>query len=210
MKHTIKAQDVKPGMEIEWKFGGYYTRCVVGLVQKENLSYPAYSIRAVGSAAGWKTFSAGHEVTVLKEAQPPEPTAFGACVKVEGVKYVRIDHREYSSLDYQPWMDSFEGSYSHWNQLTSLGTVHVINADPFATPARDDAEPRVWERWEDVPDETKVDLANSNGEYVYRKVLDYIQFSPSCEHFRDSDNLWMPSSLTADYMYLCAPFTEVL
>lgn len=131
MTRKIKAQDIKPGMEIEWKRGGYYTRCVVGLVQKEDLYYPAYSIRAVGSSAGWKIFSEGEEVTVLKEAQPPDPTAFGACVEVAGVKYVRCDDDELE------WKSSDGAGWWRWSDLCDKGHVTVVNADPFATVQAD-------------------------------------------------------------------------
>lgn len=126
MTRKIKAQDIKPGMEIEWKYGGYYTRCVVGLVEKENLSYLAYSIRAVGSSAGWRIFSEGDEVTVLNEAQPPEPTEFGACVEVAGVKYVRCDD------DALMWKAPDNAGWWSWSDLCDKGHVTVINADPFA------------------------------------------------------------------------------
>lgn len=126
MTRKIKAQDVKPGMEIEWKYGGYYTRCVVRLVQKENFFHPAYSIRAVGSSAGWKIFSEGDEVTVLKEPQPEEPPAFGACVEVAGVKYVRCDD------DDLEWMSSVGAGWWRWSDLCDKGHVTVVNADPFA------------------------------------------------------------------------------
>lgn len=135
MTRKIKAQDIKPGMEIEWKYGGYYTRCVVRLVQKENFFYPAYSIRAVGSSAGWKTFHEGEEVTVLKEAQPEEPTAFGACVEVCGVKYVCVDD------DYLAWKGTEDFGWWGWSDLCDKGHVTVINPDPFAT-VQAEKEPR--------------------------------------------------------------------
>lgn len=166
MTRKIKAQDVKPGMEIEWKRGGYYTRCVVGLVQKEDLSYSAYSIRAVGSSAGWKIFSEGEEVTVLKEAQPDEPTAFGACVEAGGVWFVRLDVRDFSDPDFQPWQ-SESLIQCTWEDICAQGPVTIINADPFATPAQNDTDPRVWERWEDVPQMTAVQVQGL--ESLFRK-----------------------------------------
>lgn len=191
MTRKIKAQDVKPGMEIEWKCGGYYTRCVVGLVQRENLSYPAYSIRAVGSAAGWKTFSAGHEVTVLKEDQPPEPTAFGACVEVAGVKYVRCDddELEWKGIEVFGWWG--------WGSLCDKGHVTVINPDPFTNT--EPREPRVWKRWADVPEMTPVRVSGTA--LLYRKVGDRIECGRS--------ESWVPSFADEHDLNEYSPFTEV-
>lgn len=192
----IKAQDVKPGMEIEWKHGGYYTRCVVGLVEKENLSYPAYSIRAVGSSAGWKIFSEGDEVTVLKEAQPPEPTAFGACVEAGGVKYVRCDD------DDLKWKSSDGTGWWGWSDFCDKGHVTVVNADPFASTGQ--REPRVWDRWEDVPDMTAVHGAGFEGEepLYHRKNRNHIE-----KMFSNGD--WMPSVLNHRALDSEGPWTAV-
>lgn len=197
MRH-IKAAEVREGMEIEWKYGGYYTRCVVGLVQRENLSYPAYSIRAVGSSAGWKIFSEGEEVTVLKEPQPEEPTAFGACVEVAGVKYVRAGSDAWSwTADETPHEDA---SLCDWWCLTNQGHVTVINPDPFAT-VQAEPEPRVWDRWEYVPQMTAVHIGSSS--LTYRKNMGVVEVSAR-------NILWAKSSQPNGYIELSAPFTEVL
>lgn len=198
MTRKIKASEVREGMEIEWKHGGYYTRCVVGLVQRENLSYPAYSIRAVESSAGGKIFSEGEEVTVLKEAQPEEPTAFGACVEVGGVKYVRIDSRSYAVETYCPWMDEGDSGYYRWDQITNLGHVTVINPDPFANTGQ--RGPRVWDRWADVPEMTPVRM--SGIETPYRKVGGRIECKPV--------SAWEPSVTDEHELNKYSPFTEVL
>lgn len=192
MTRQIEASEVREGMEIEWKYGGYYTRCVVGLVQRENLSYPAYSIRAVGSSAGWRTFSEGEEVTVLAEPQPEEPTAFGACVEVAGVKYVLCDDDELK------WKSSDGGGWWGWSDLCDKGHVTVVNADPFANP--EPREPRVWDRWADVPEMTPVRV--SGGETLYRKVGDRIEYRWG--------GSWEPAFADEYDLNKYSPLTEVL
>ena len=196
----IKVQDVKPGMEIEWKHGGYHTKCVVGLMEKENLSYPAYSIRAAGSSAGWKIFSEGAEVTVLSEPQPEEPTAFGAAVEAGGVWFVRLDVRTFKDPDFQPWQ-SESLIQCTWADICEQGPVTIINADPFATPVQGKAEPRKWDRWEDVPDMVEVQPRTASG--LFRRNGDRI------ERLLDK-NGWWTSALTAITLNAIAPFTEEL
>lgn len=184
MTRTIKASEIKPGMEIEWKFGGYYTRCVVGLVQKENLSYPAYSIRAVGSAAGWKTFSPGREVTVLKEAQPEEPTEFGAKIIVDGRRFLRAPLH---SSDSTPWLSHLDGMWRNWSMILAMGPVTVVSdqgcptpVDASWVPGRVDQWPeddtalrahqwRDWDRdiWTWVPSSSMWSCYDESGNYVY-------------------------------------------
>lgn len=199
MTRKIKAHDVKPGQEIEWKYGGYYTRCVVGLVRREDLSYPAFSIRPVGSSAGWKIFSEGDEVTVLKEPQPPEPTAFGAAVEAGGVWFVRLDVRDLSDPDFQPWQ-SESLIQCTWAEVCDQGPVTVVNADPFAT-VQAEKEARVWERWEDVPKLTPVHVSYDI-ETLYRKVGDRIEFRRG--------GSWVPAFADEHDLNKFSPFTEVL
>lgn len=199
MTYKIEARDVKPGMEIEWTDNGWTYSGTISEAQRSGCSRPSMSFQNTDQV--WQHVAADQEVTVLSDPQPEEPTAFGAAVEVAGVKYVRIDHREYSSLDYQPWMDSFEGSYSHWNQLTSLGPVTVVIRDPFATPEMHDAtEFRKWDRWGDVPDMTAVRARNIKG--LFRRNGDRV------ERLLGKD-CWRTSPLTPITLNSVIPFTEV-
>lgn len=69
------------------------------------------------------------KLTILTPAppkQPEEPTAFGACVEVAGVKYVRCDDDELE------WKSSDGDGWWRWSYICGKGPVTVVNADPFA------------------------------------------------------------------------------
>lgn len=155
MMRQIKASEVREGMEIEWSDGGWYHRGVVAAVTRND------------PGGVWVQSSDGFEMsvepdqafTVLSESQPDEPTAFGACVEVAGVKYVRCDEHE------PAWVSNDDHKWSYWADILDAGPVTVLNADPFAST--EPREPRVWDRWEDVPQMTAVHVRGL--ESLFRK-----------------------------------------
>lgn len=146
MTRKIKAQDLKPGMKIEWTEYGWTHSGTVSEVQDPNRSSLFISFRAADEL--WMCVDKDLKVTVLKDPQPEEPTAFGACVEVAGVKYVRCDDDELE------WKSSAGDGWWGWIDLCDKGHVTVVNPDPFASA--EPREPRVWDRWEDVPQMTAV------------------------------------------------------
>ena len=192
MTRKIKAQDLKPGMKIEWTEYGWTHSGTVSEVQDPNRSSLFISFRAADEL--WMCVDKDLKVTVLKEPQPEEPTAFGACVKAGEVRFFRINTR--GAL--RPWLSDGGGSRS-WNELLSFGPVVIMCADPFATPAQNDTDPQVWARWEDVPDMTPVRSTTGN---VYRKAPDGTELQTLAGE-------WWPSILATSKIRSLAPFTEV-
>lgn len=194
MTRHIKASEVREGMEIEWSDRGWYHRGVVSTVGRND------------HVGVWVQSSDGFEMsvepdqvfTVLTEPQPDEPTAFGACVEVGGLKYVRIDSRSYAVETYCPWMDEGDSGYYRWDQITNQGHVTVVNADPFASTGP--REPRVWDLWADVPEMTQVRVSVFAPRY--RKVGDRIECKPV--------SAWEPSVTDEYELNKYSPFTEVL
>lgn len=129
MTRKIKASEVREGMEIEWSDRGWYHRGEVATVKRND------------HVGVWVQSSDGFEMsvepdqafTVLGEPQPPEPTAFGACVEVGGMKYVRVDEHE------PAWVSNDDHKWSYWADILDDGHVTVINPDPFARLGARDA-----------------------------------------------------------------------
>lgn len=188
MTRKIKASGVREGMEIEWTSLGWYHRGVVSTVVRND------------HVGVWVQSSDGFEMsvepdqvfTVLAEPQPDEPTAFGACVEVAGVKYVRVDEHE------PAWVSNAGHRWSYWAGILIAGHVTVINADPFANTEQ--REPRVWETWEDVPEMTPVRV--SGIETLYRKAGDRIECKPV--------KAWVPAFADEYDLNKYSPFTEML
>lgn len=186
MTKKIKASEVREGMEIEWTLGWYHRGVVSTVVRNDHVGV-------------WFQSSDGFEmsvepnqaITVLSEPQPDEPTAFGACVEVAGVKYVRCDDDELK------WKPSEGERWRRWSGLCDEGHVTVINPDPFANTEQ--PEPRVWKRWADVPDRVAVRVGVL--ETPYRKAGDRIQ----CRR-----GSWVPSFAGEYDLNKYSPFTEVL
>lgn len=191
----IKAQDLKPGMKIEWTEYGWTHSGIVSEVQDPNRSSLFISFRAADEL--WMCVEKDLKVTVLKEPQPPEPTAFGAAVLAGGVWFVRLDVRGLSDPDFQPWQSESLIQFT-WAEVCDHGPVIVVNADPFASTEQ--REPRVWDRWADVPDRVTVRLTNI--ETPYRKVGDRIECKPV--------KAWEPAFAGECGLNKFSPFTEVL
>lgn len=190
MTREIKASEVREGMEIEWTSRGWFHRGEVSTVKRND------------HAGVWVQSSDGFEMsvepdqafTVLAEPQPEEPTAFGACVEVAGVKYVRCDddHLEWKGADCNGWWG--------WSDLCDKGHVTVVNTDPFASTEQ--REPRVWKRWADVPGLTPVPVRVCGIETLYRKVGDRIECGLG--------GSWRPAYADECDLNKYSPFTEVL
>lgn len=193
MTRQIKAAEVREGMEIRWEEDG----AVITLPVFEVMAADCGRVSFVPESRTPWHVKRDQTVTVLKEPQPDEPTAFGACVEVVGVKYVR------AGSDAWPWTaDETPHEIAcacDWRCLTKQGHVRVINPDPFAN-VQAEPEPRVWERWEDVPDMTAVRSTTGN---VYRKA-------PGGTERQTLAGEWWPSILATRKMRSLAPFTEVL
>lgn len=139
----ITASAVKPGMTIEWSELGIKYTCVVSSIEPARSQI---SQEIMASGGGEATLYNNTMVTVLAEPTPPqpeEPTAFGACVRVDGVEYIRdgVD-----DLWFTPKL--IDCSRNHrWEDITARGQVEVVNPNPFA---------RVEEAPEQTPDAPEV------------------------------------------------------
>lgn len=188
MTRDIKASEVREGMEIEWTSLGWYHRGVVSTVERND-----YAGVWVQSSDGIEMSVEPDQVfTVLSEPQPDEPTAFGACVEVAGVKYVRCDD------DDLKWKSSDGAGWWGWSDLCDKGHVTVINPDPFASTEL--RKPRVWDLWADVPEMTPIRVSEGI-ETLYRKAGDRIE----CRR-RGS---WAPAFADEYNLNNYSPFTEV-
>lgn len=196
MKRHIMASEVREGMEIEWRSRGWYHLGVVSTVVRND------------HAGVWVQSSDGFEMsvepdqvfTVLSESQPEEPTAFGACVEVAGVKYVRNNAEDQGEWEVV-WFSEYrlDGRWANtWEQICERGPVTVINPDPFASTGQ--REPRVWDRWEDVPDHVTVSLTGI--ETPYHKAGGRIECKP--------EKAWEPALAGEHVLNKFSPFTEML
>ena len=197
MTRKIKAQDVKPGMTVEWTDRNWKHS---GTIAKARLLGGAFPFVAFWSAEDkCQTAELDQEVTVLKEAQPEEPNEFGARVVVDGVQFIR------RGGDTTYAWEASSGTCFTWDDLLRLGQVAVVPDQGWTVPTdtpevQAATEPRKWDRWEDVLDmvvvRTKVE------QVVVRRAGDRIE-----RLF--SNNKWKSSFLTARDLNFFAPFTEV-
>ena len=188
MTRKIRASEVREGMEIRWEEDG----AVITLPVFEVMTADCGRVSFVPESRTPWHVKRDQVVTVLREPQPDEPTAFGACVEVAGVKYVRV-------YEYGPaWVSNADQDWNYWAGIIDAGPVTVINANPFTSTGQ--REPRVWDRLADVPDGVTVRLTNI--ETPYRKVGGRIECKPVKE--------W-ELSVTGEYdLNNYSPFTEVL
>lgn len=126
MSETIKANEITPGMVIEWTDRGTFTRLTV---DRYNPSLSA--VRSVGGALRY--LSPDTEVgvvSVLTPPQTPEPETLGARVKAG----YRLFLRAYD--DDCAWLEvtgSIHGVAYTWEEVTEFGPVTVIDGDPSWT-----------------------------------------------------------------------------
>lgn len=187
MTRKIKAQDVKPGMKVEFTREGWTSSGIVDSVWTQGTQTWFYS----QPSNARRYLSSNQEVTVLAEPQSPEPTAFGACVEVAGKKYVRVDEHE------PAWVSNDDHKWDYWADILDAGPVTVINPAPFAST--EPRAPRVWDRWADVPD--RVTVRVSSNALPYRKVGDRIEYRLG--------GSWVPAFSDEHDLNEFSPFTEV-
>lgn len=122
----IMAKDIKCGMTIEWPSEGLTKRAVVKGVR---WTLGSGRVRLVVGGGYVHFLDYVHYVTVVeepKDIQPPEPTAPGARVMVNGVKLVRTNNKKF------PWHYFDDDSFGiTWNGLCGMGQVIIVDADPW-------------------------------------------------------------------------------
>ena len=140
MTRTIKASEVKPGMEVEFTLTRRMTihKNVEGDYSERELEDVSGSIVFVG---------ADTQVTVLSEPQPEEPTAGGARVVVGGRRFLRADG------DSLPWVELDVWEWYWWDYLCNLGQVTVIPDQGWTVPEDTETTPEVPDRIEEWPDD---------------------------------------------------------
>lgn len=142
MTNTIKASEVRPGMEVQFDLSGWDVKGTVATVDVRPHAVWIYTEK-------WCEMSLDLDspVTVLAEPQPEEPTAFGARVVVGGLCFVRR-----GAAHLRPW-ENDAATVFNWREVTRLGEVTVIDADPYWTAPEDAPEtPVVPGRVEEWPE----------------------------------------------------------
>lgn len=145
MTRTIKASEVKPGMEIQWTHAGITTQCIPSHVDTDSPRRGAYLRTSRGAEV---RIPDGVEVTVLSEpapAQPEEPTEFGARVVAGGRLFLRAP---LYNGDSAPWLsDSGVGRWNNWPAILAMGPVTVIPDQGWTVPAEAHEVPERVEEW---------------------------------------------------------------
>lgn len=142
MTRTIKASEVKPGMEVQFDLSGWDVKGTVGTMKVLPRSVWIYTEKCRVMSLGLDS-----PVTVLAEPQPEEPTEFGAKVIVDGRRFLRSPKGKY---DDQPWLEEGEGDWRTWDGLLRLGRVTVVPDQGWTAP---DDTPEVPERIEEWPED---------------------------------------------------------
>lgn len=132
MTRTIKASEIKPGMEVEFTLTRRMTihKNVEGDYSERELEDVSGSIVFVG---------ADTPVTVLSEPQPEEPTEFGARVVVDGRRFLRAEN------DSLPWVEMDAWGWHTWDYLCSLGPVQVVPDQGWTVPDTLEVPDRITE-----------------------------------------------------------------
>lgn len=144
MSETIKASEITPGMKIQWEVDDSVIQTYAKAVKR--VERGARMEITTRTDAFWY-IRADIPVTVLAETLPEEPTSFGARVVAGGLMFVRVIHHE------RPWLVSLDGELYDWNDLCKLGSVAVIEAEPYwEIPTDVDSDSEVPERIEVWPE----------------------------------------------------------
>ena len=139
MTRTIKASEVKPGMEIQWTHAGITTQCIPSHVDTDSPRRGAYLRTSRGAEV---RIPDGVEVTVLSEPAPPqpeEPTEFGARVVVDGRQFVLVNTALHM------WSDT-AGLWTPWKEVCALGPVTVVPDQGWTVPDTPEVPDRI-EEW---------------------------------------------------------------
>nr|WP_314314702.1 hypothetical protein [Kocuria rhizophila] len=151
MTNTIKASEVRPGMEVQFDLSGWDVKGTVATVDVRPHAVWIYTEK-------WCEMSLDLDspVTVLSEPAPPqpeEPTEFGARVVAGRERFLLCD------CDSRPWRSVSEdgalGFFADWPLVCEAGPVKVIDADPSWTVPEDTPEdtPVVPDRIEEWPED---------------------------------------------------------
>ena len=143
MTRTIKASEVKPGMNIRFDLEGWDVKGTVARMHRRPQGMWLYTDQSFELSLDLDA-----PVTVLSEPQPAEPTEFGAKVTVDGKSAIHAH-----PIDIEAWvlMDKDgETVPCSWRQLCTLGPVTVVPDQGWTVPT--DA-PEVPERIEEWPED---------------------------------------------------------
>ena len=179
MTRTIKASEVKPGMEVQWTSLGITRRCTGEVVDAGS---PRDGVNLRTSEGGAVHIPEDAEVTVLTEAQPEEPVTLCARIVVAGRKIYRWTEDPKEPWPWRGEALNVDPVLWSWGQLCGLGPVTVVDAAPsWTAPADREPTPEVpdrieeWDTWEDVPEGVVVTVP---GLFChYRKNQGVVEFS---------------------------------
>lgn len=139
MTNTIKASEVRPGMEVQFDLSGWDVKGTVGTMKVLPRSVWIYTEKC-----RVMSLELDSPVTVLSEPQPEEPTAFGARVVVKGRRFLRSPVLK---VDPQPWLEENEGAWRDWDDLCEMGPVTVVPDQGWTVPADTPEVPDRIEEW---------------------------------------------------------------
>ena len=142
MTRTIKPSEIQPGMTVHWEGRGFIHE---GLVERTTAGVYPRATRVLSGQFGMD-IPEDAEVTVLTEAQPEEPTEFGAKVIMDGRRFLRVPLH---SSDSTPWLSQLDGRWRGWDDLCEMGPVTVIPDQGWTAPET----PVVPERVEEWPED---------------------------------------------------------
>lgn len=167
MSETIKANEITPGMVIEWTDRGTFTRLTV-----ESYNPSLSAVRSVGGAVRYLASGTDVEVIAAPPVMSPEPEALGARVKAGDKLFLRAYD------DGCGWVEArvnATGLAYTWREVNEFGPVTVIDGNPsWTVPASQEPIQKMedqineWDTWEEVPE--GVTVANRKMCYYYRKA----------------------------------------
>lgn len=140
MTRTIKASEVKPGMEVE-------ITTVRRMTVNNNYAWGDSHRTLSGDNGHIARLSVDAPVTVVSESQPEEPTSFGARVMVKGRRFVR------AYTDSSPWVDQEEWDWWTWDDLCEMGPVTVVPDQGWGVPGNAEPAPEVPDQIEEWPED---------------------------------------------------------
>lgn len=145
MSETIKANEITPGMVIEWTDRGTFTRLTV---DRYNPSLSA--VRSMGGAVRHLTSDTDVEVISVPPATPePEPETLGARVKAGNQLFLRAYNDDCAWLEVTG--NIHDVAYT-WEEVNEFGMVTVFDAEPYWGDETGDDVP---ERWIDIEEALK-------------------------------------------------------
>lgn len=190
MTNTIKASEVRPGMEVQFDLSGWDVKGTVGTVKVLLRSVWIYTEKC-----RVMSLELDSPVTVLAEPQPEEPQEFGEKVVVAGERALCIAQ----GLWLTDGLDRCT-----WDDLCEMGPVTVIPDQGWTVPTDIPEVPEridEWDTWEDVPEGVVVTVSGLFGHY--RKNQGVVEFSDP-----DDDPDWTkPGVRTMPHSY--GPWTRV-